>query len=91
MMFVGWLEIHDYVPRWEKGKERVKCCIKDCTEVSKYVFNIATVEKLLPIFEENNLEGDTPLCKCHYHTVYFSVQPQQTTVTAPPVGCPLSM
>ena len=41
--------------------------------------------KLLPIFEENNLhtEGNTvpiptPLCKGHYHTVYFSVQPQQT-------------
>ena len=33
-MFIGWLEILTalYVPRWEKRKEHVKCCIKNCTE-----------------------------------------------------------
>jgi len=40
----------DYVPRWEKRKERVKCCIKDCTEVSHVFSNIATVEKIVANF-----------------------------------------
>jgi len=40
----------DYVPRWEKRKECVKCCIKDCTEVSHVFSNIATVEKIVAHF-----------------------------------------
>ena len=46
-MFIGWLEILSvlYVPRWEKRKEHVKCCIKNCTETS-YVAN----NPLLDIF-----------------------------------------
>ena len=76
----------DYVPRWEKRKERVKCCIKDCTEVSHVFGNIATVEKLVPIFEENYLhtKGDQfqfqPRCVSVTITqsTSQSMQPQQT-------------
>ena len=65
-------------------KMKASCRIYPTTS-RKGLSKIAAIEKLLSIFEENNLhpEGDTipiptPLCKGHYHTLYSSVQPQQS-------------
>jgi len=74
---------------------KVSCRIYPATS-RKGLSKIAAIEKLLPILEENNLytEGDTIpipalLCKGHYHTVYLSVQLQQSN--CPTCGMSLSL
>ena len=74
-----------HVPRWSKRKERSKCCIKSCLEVSFVSSNLANTEKMNQIIKQVDfeIEGDdipipTPLCKHHYYTIYNLIQPQQT-------------
>lgn len=74
-----------HVPRWEKKKQHIKCCVKGCSELHFVLSKKTDTDKLNTIFAENRLqtEGDiipipTPLCKQHYYIVYNWVQPQQT-------------
>ena len=87
----------DYVPRWEKGNERVKCCIKDCTEVSHVFSNIATVEKICCpflkriIFILREIQFRFQPCCVRVTITQSTSQSSHSKLTAPPMGCPLSM
>ena len=89
----------DYVPRWEKRKERVKCCIKDCTaEVSHVFSNIYSycgenccpfLKRIIFILRETQFRFRP---RCVRVTITQSTsQSSHSKLTAPPVGCPLSM
>ena len=65
-------------PRWEKGGTRPKCCISNCHATSFATSKIATSEQISQIFPCSNIPCPTPLCKWHYHSVYNTIQSEQT-------------
>ena len=65
-------------PRWEKGGTRPKCCISNCHATSFATSKIATSEQISKIFPCSNIPCPTPLCKRHYHSVYDTIQSEQT-------------
>ena len=65
------------IPRWEKKKKEVRCCVKGCEEMCFAHYNSKDYSTVQVVFEATNLEtkGDTipfptPLCTRHYYTVY---------------------
>ena len=76
-----------HVPRWEKKRETVKCCVLGCTDtchsklhvldVNQHLDKLHKGDKEVQFAESQNIPFPTPLCSRHYHFVYQAIQPQQ--------------
>ena len=73
-----------HVPRWEKKRETVKCCVLGCTDTCHSKLHVLDVNqhldklhKEVQFAESQNIPFPTPLCSRHYHFVYQAIQPQQ--------------
>ena len=75
-----------HTPRWKKERKTSseKCCILNCSENAFVSSKLASIERLLAVFESiplqcsGNVPIPTPFCKHHYHLVYNNLQPTQT-------------
>lgn len=75
----------DHIPRWEKRKIDVKCCVKGCENISFVHNKTIQHDTILQVFDEVGLQTKedtvpfpTPFCSHHYHTVYNATKSPQT-------------